>query len=339
MKIGGCSRFTLFVNDDAASGGDGLGWGTAHDDLQAALTQAATFNTDGDTANDVEAIWIAEGTYTPSTEHEPGDARSANFSLVDSVALYGGFVGNEATLAERDLSSAYITILSGDLGVIGDTTDNAYTVVYCGENIASTIDGLSITGGNADGNYDFNHLERSYGGGIYNNKGTLSLNDIALTNNSVNSAGCNSGGGGIDNHWGTMTLANCKIADNSARSEGGGIRNAGGILALTGCTITGNSSQSGGGIYGAYAVPSTLTINNSVITNNTASYGGGIYGDGNLTVTNSTFMSNSASVGGGIYTYAPGTPAFLNNSILWKNNGGDLGRDWRHCWFTKLDRD
>ena len=72
---------TLFVNDDAASGGDGLGWGTAYDDLQSALTQAATLNADADTTNDVYQIWIAEGTYYPSAELKPGDARSANFSL------------------------------------------------------------------------------------------------------------------------------------------------------------------------------------------------------------------------------------------------------------------
>ena len=40
----------LFVDDDAASGGDGLAWGTAFDDLQDALSWAETFNGDGDPA-------------------------------------------------------------------------------------------------------------------------------------------------------------------------------------------------------------------------------------------------------------------------------------------------
>lgn len=124
----------LHVDAAALAGGDGLAWGSAYDDLQDAFTQAATLNTDGDTTNDVEAVWIAEGTYTPSALLESGDARSASFSLLDDVTLYGGFVGTETTLDARDWST-HVTTLSGDLGTLDDNSDNAYTVVYCGENI------------------------------------------------------------------------------------------------------------------------------------------------------------------------------------------------------------
>ena len=74
---------TLFVDADAAPSGDGLAWGSAFNDLQTALDQAAIYNADAIAANDVDQIWIAEGTYKPTAELEPGDARSASFSLLD----------------------------------------------------------------------------------------------------------------------------------------------------------------------------------------------------------------------------------------------------------------
>ena len=132
----------LFVDADAAPGGDGLSWETAFDDLQTGLEAAAVLNADGDTGNDVDAIWIAEGVYLPSAELESGDPRSVSFSLLDGVTLYGRFAGTETSVAERDLGTTdHETILSGDLGVVDDASDNAYTVVYCGEDVEAGVDG------------------------------------------------------------------------------------------------------------------------------------------------------------------------------------------------------
>ena len=140
---------TLFVDDDASSGGDGLAWATAYEDLQTALTQAEVLNADGDTNNNVDQIWVAEGTYLPSKELSSGNARSATFSLLDGVALYGGFAGTETTLEARDWN-VHETILSGDIGEIGESADNALTVVTCPGVIETTIDGFSITAGHAE---------------------------------------------------------------------------------------------------------------------------------------------------------------------------------------------
>jgi len=150
--------------DSTAALPNGLAWSTAYPDLQDALDRAAALNTDAITENDVTQIWIAEGTYHPTAELDPGDARSASFSLLDGVSLYGGFAGDETALDQRDLS-ARTTTLSGDLGVLNDDSDNAYTVVYCGENIETTIDGFSITDGNANGDPASTAAKYS-GGGI-----------------------------------------------------------------------------------------------------------------------------------------------------------------------------
>ena len=106
-------RLTLYVDADVSVPGDGLSWSTALLDLQEALSEAAARNTDTDPANDIDQIWIAEGIYMPSAELEPGDARSAAFSLLDGVAMYGGFAGTETIIEERDIS-AHVTTLSGN---------------------------------------------------------------------------------------------------------------------------------------------------------------------------------------------------------------------------------
>ena len=310
----------LHVDVDALPGGDGAAWGSAYDDLQGALTQAAALNSDTTPTNDIDQIWIADGTYLPSGELEAGDIRSASFSMVDGVTLYGGFEGTEAALGERDLS-ANVTTLSGDLGIIDDNSDNAYTVVYCGAGIETAIDGLTVTGGNANGNVDSNHPEKIYGGGVYNG-GTLTVTNSTLSDNTA------SRGGGIYND-GTLTVTGSTISENLSEHYGGGIYNYG-TLTVTGSTISGNSASYagdyifGGGIYNY----GTLTVTGSTISENLSEhYGGGIYNyRGTLTVTDSTISGNSVIGkyninGGGIYNNN-GTLTITNSTIFGNSAGG-----------------
>ena len=311
---------TLFVDDDAASGGDGLAWVTAYDDLQSALTQAATLNSDTDAANDVDQIWIAEGVYKPSAEFEAGVPRSASFSLVDGVTLYGGFAGTEATLDTRK-PSAHITTLSGNLGIIDNTSDNAYTVVYCGRNIETAIDSILITEGKANGS-SFSHPERECGGGVYN-AGNLTITNSTFSHNSshgdgggvynvenltiMNSRFSNNSttenfscGGGICNND-NLTIIDSTISRNSAYSDGGGICNSCGDMTIIDSTISGNSATTGGGIKNN----ANLTVVNTIISDNSAigtlAAGGGIYNPfGDMIIIGSTISGNSATTGGGI---------------------------------------
>ncbi|MGD9125921.1 MAG: choice-of-anchor Q domain-containing protein [Planctomycetia bacterium] len=307
---------TLLVDADAPSGGNGFSWATAYDDLQDALAQAAAFNTDGDTTNDVTQIWIAEGTYYPSTELEPGDARSASFSLVDGVALYGGFTGTETTTEERDLET-HVTTLSGDLGVIDDTADNAYTVVYCGAGIEeAVIDGLTITAGNADGVYDSSHPERIRGAGIYNN-GVLVVNNSMLTNNLASNRG-----GGIYSDS-NITILNSILVENSAVT-GGGLYNSSEMV-ITNSTITGNMADNAGGIY---TTNDTLTINNSIVSQN---IGGELDGKNVLPMPSSLIGINPQFVDpvNGDYRLQATSPAinYGNNDLAVDQNGNPLAVD------------
>ncbi|MBN1164041.1 MAG: hypothetical protein JXB45_05660 [Candidatus Krumholzibacteriota bacterium] len=105
---------TIFVDVTATGANNGSSWTDAYTDLQTALGTAVP----GD------EIWVAAGTYKPTT----GSFRSATFQLVNGVALYGGFYGNETMIGQRDWTK-YVTVLSGDIGTVGVNTDNSYHVV------------------------------------------------------------------------------------------------------------------------------------------------------------------------------------------------------------------
>lgn len=107
----------LYVNESGSSSNNCSSWTDACD-LQTALIKA--------TAGD--EIWVAAGTYRPTARNHPTDPRSATFVVKPGVALYGGFAGTETGREQRDWQ-ANPTILSGDIGVEGDASDNSYHVV------------------------------------------------------------------------------------------------------------------------------------------------------------------------------------------------------------------
>ena len=345
----------LFVDDDAAAGGDGLAWSSAFDDLQAAIDRTSVLNSDGDLQNDIGAIWIAEGTYKPSAELEPGETRSAAFSLPEGVTLYGGFAGTEAALEDRDADPlTHETTLSGDLGIEGDIADNARTVVYCGELVEAAIDGVTVTGGNADQEvFSHEHKERREGGGVY------SVGDMTITNSTIRDNVAQAYGGGVYARGTGLTITGSTIRDNVSHNNGGGIYSMA-DLTISGSTITGNMSDSSGGGIGAEGTLTirdsrivdndtdhlgggiccgnyrsdfdTVTISNSLIARNTVDgVGAGIYVEGyndywELTVTNSTITDNtSSSGGGGICSHGP---VVINNSIVWSNDEGEISGEW-----------
>ena len=332
----------LFVDADAAEGGDGSAWASAYRDLQSALSAAETLNSDTDAGNDVDQIWIAEGVYRPSAELEAGDVRSAGFSLVDGVTLYGGFEGTEGVLGERDWSN-HETVLSGDLGVPDEAGDNAYTVVLCPEGVEAAVDGLTISQGNANGSSSSEHPEMREGGGVHNS-GTMTVRNSDVSKNSAYF------GGGVFNSRGNLTIVDCGFEENHVTLYGGAIYNTYGTVAATDSTISGNSADSSGGAlcsdrgiisltdstFSANAAErsvggairsshDTLTITGSTFEANSASStGGAIHVEwGELTIADSLLRGNTAADGGAVYNY--GTALDVTDTTISENTADDDG--------------
>ncbi|MBU0494966.1 MAG: right-handed parallel beta-helix repeat-containing protein [Chloroflexi bacterium] len=152
------------------------------------------------------------------------------------------------------------------------------------------------------------HLDEYFrcGGGIVN-KGTLTLENCVITDNTANS------GGGIWNNRGAVTAINCTISQNVADRDappgyecgsGGGIKlEGGGTLDLVNCTISDNEAKGkAGGLFVACETTATLT-NCTISGNQAADRGGGLFTKNVLYLTNCTVVHNrteAAAGGGGI---------------------------------------
>ncbi|MHC4698700.1 MAG: choice-of-anchor Q domain-containing protein [Planctomycetota bacterium] len=259
---------------DHTADGYGSSWDDAFKDLADALSAAA------ECPGIVDEIWVAEGTYKPSS-------RSASFVLLSDLAIYGGFLGGETSLDDRDYA-ANETILSGNIGAAGDDTDNTYHVVIgTGTSATAILDGFTITGGYADGS-----SEDSRGGGMYSGSASPTLRHCTFSFNYADS-----NGGGMSS-FGNPTLIDCRFSENSSDGDGGGMSSFGNPT-LIDCRFSENSSPhgNGGGMYSK----GDPTLNDCTFDGNSAGvYGGGMYISlGDPTLMNCTFNENSADGGGG----------------------------------------
>ncbi|MBN1436914.1 MAG: right-handed parallel beta-helix repeat-containing protein [Sedimentisphaerales bacterium] len=291
VDIGAYETRVIFVDASVTAGGDdGTTWTNAFDDLQKALNIAAP----GD------QIWVAKGTYYPSVQVSTCGTtteRSRAFQLLNGVTIYGGFFADEDPavfdLAQRDLQTNQ-TILSGDIGIPTDPTDNCYHVFLHTEEInldhTAVLDGVTITGGNADGEFSCND---DCGGGIYTVNGSPTINNCTfLANNAYRH-----GGGLYTMH--SPTLNQCAFINNSADS-GAGLYNFGGQPTLTDCDFIANDAYEGAGFFGSAG--SQASISDCDFSDNSASRGAAYcgYGDNSI-LTNCLFTENVAYDGGAAY--------------------------------------
>lgn len=210
-----------YVNHAATGNNDGSNWANAFNDLQDALALAVT-------CSQITEIWVAEGTY------HPGNSRTDRYHLVDQVDIFGGFPnpitwpGNNPGMADR-ITDQYPSILSGDIGVPGDNSDNIYHIVISWDIGQGTeFDGLYVMYGNADNSEPtLPNITRGYGGGIQgtSNNGQvtgLTINDCRFIENHADIFG-----GAISHFTHTtgedhMTLTHSLFEGNNAEIPNGG---------------------------------------------------------------------------------------------------------------------
>lgn len=286
-------------------------------------------------------IWVAAGTYLPTATYDNSTVtRRRAFRLASNVRLFGGFAGSETDTAQRsDFGDGELneTILSGDIGVVNDSSDNSFHVIWSAfGTVNARVDGFSIQGGVANGS---SSDDRS-GGGVYLRENNTELWSCVIKNNFA----LNNGGGGLV--WSNNRMHGCVIKENRSNGRGGGIyfvhfnlsnyqepvaenclffanfsgSEGGGAHLRGGGQVThsrfiANYAIRGGGAY----VHNQGTIANSVVANNRANISGGGLHLNHGQVLNSTVVHNQSggSNGGGIYRSGSG---LARNTVIWGNN-------------------
>ena len=251
----------LYVKEGAT--GNGTSWEDASGDLQAMMD-----------APNVKQVWVATGTYKPirelfATSNVSYNSRENSFTMVDSVKVYGGFPALGSPVWEDRNWRTNITTLSGDIGIEGDDSDNAFHVIVAsGINFTSPyltseteLNGFVVTRGNANGapNQILHHVDPTNGGGI------------------------------VSKYSNTKFL-NIKVLNNTALYNGGGIYNLNSLSTFENTVIAGNSAVIGGGVCN-YAQSSPILKNVNIVGN----HGGGFYNYPGSTgkIINATISGNS----------------------------------------------
>lgn len=267
------AQTTRYVSATATGNNDGTSWEHAFTDLQSALA----LSTAGD------QVWVAQGTYKPTA----GTDRSVSFEPVSGVQLYGGFSGTETAVSQRNWV-LYPTVLSGDIGVAGDSTDNCLNIMYLFEPDSNTVvDGFVFRHGQAVPPVPYSARSRQMcGGGLY----IMGFNGDAY----ARVAHCrfeyctarNYGGGMMINGGGTgsssaPSVVDCDFWYNRAVDSGGGMARYGGSVVerpqdVDSCRFTGNSAFNGGGVFMLHNTGTdTFAIRNCRFYQNRATQNGG----------------------------------------------------------------
>lgn len=315
-----------------------LTWTNAFTNLQDALAVVTPNN----------EIWVAQGVYYP-------DANLANsFELTNGVAIYGGFGGMTETLRNQRDWTTNITVLSGDIDQNDTTTDdkivtttnhimgdNSNHVVVLNDGYTATLDGFTITAGQA-GSGDG-------GGGLFNNGGNLTLSNLIFIGNRAEELG-----GGMYSMGGNSSLNNVTFTRNRAVRGGGLANEQGGTVDIsTGLFDRNIADLYGGAIYNPITefgegtgiiLTGTITLTFVSLYDNRASGttgpgestgdGGGIFNEGGIiNLVKSRLHSNTAKLsGGGLYspfgaTFMISQTSIYSNLARTRQGGGLYMRD------------
>ena len=323
----------VYVTMEGEGNHTGVSWNHAYPGLADPLRYAALQWSENSLyafpdTDTIRVVYVAEGIYKPqhtSFDYDfdagdiPKDAgssldqRDRAFVLVNGIKIYGGFIVDDICQGTGHCITTQIpefgtlgrtgkTVLSGDIDDDGTLDNNSYHVVIAAGGINAAIsdttalDGVTISGGNANGSGNITvnkrSISKSFGGGIYNFDASPVLKHVTITENSASD-----GGGGIYNESPASSTA---------------------APTLVNVVVSGNSADNGGGIMqGGCVNCSEITIINSTISGNSATRGGGIeLFSGALNVFNSIIYGNTASNNANVFANSPDATYNFSNSIV-----------------------
>lgn len=332
------AQTNLYVNAAASPSGTGTSWATAYDNLTTALNAA-------NSGSGAYNIYVAAGIYKPTFIPTSGIARDATFQIYrNNIKLLGGY---NATTGNRDIKNN-LTTLSGDIGTIGVTGDNAFHVLTLVNIPTSTTDSVVVEGFLIrDGNADFTSTillnqnsvatYRVTGGAIYMNQvfPNVVVRSCDFTANNANYGGAI----GVD---GTVSVSqpsimNCKFYSNSAYrvamqsiSAGGAFFTNRASCLIINCVFnnnlvsgTGGNPGYGGALYFTGNGGTNKLINCLLVNNQSLQNGGALWAENRpADLINCTIYGNDASWSGDGITFSNSTLGTITNCLIYNHSDG-----------------
>jgi hypothetical protein len=251
-----------------------------------------------------------------------------NVIVTKTVTLEGGW---DTAFTSRSADPASVSTIHGG------RTGRVISITKMSGPVSPTIDGFTITGGDATG-LGGSSTGLDTGGGIYSHLAGTTVADCIIADNVASTSG-NSYGGGLGVYSGTVTLQDSVVQENDATFGGGvylhGIANA----MLTNSDICSNTAGQAGGLYLSQSPAATLTNND--IYNNTSGYGAGLWlsgsdditlaggiwlcGSDDATLNANWITNNTADTDGGGLLLVYCDDAALENNMVVENRIGRKG--------------
>lgn len=338
-----------YVMKQAQGTGDGSSWANASGDLQKMIDELAQNNPQ----NLAGEVWVAAGTYAPQSQLISGTAYSASFRMRDGISVYGGFDADNPESSKQDRQKGTmpwdftnVTILEAAYYDHNNfawnnkwtlTSDSRHVVWFApmaneaAFSRVTTLDGVTIRGGYAQGGTGLDDFKTDRGAGVY-----MDGANAYLTNCIVKENYATGNGGGVYLKDGRVETS--LIYNNNADADGGAVYvdNRGLVLRSM---LANNSAHNGAGVYlhneqeALNDYPEYLILSTCVVSNNTMSGNGAIYCDkggvlmqntitNNNCVTATDATNSNASQTGGIYV---DEYALVVNSVIWNNPMGKTG--------------
>lgn len=327
FSIGAAQCSTIYVKPTGDDANAGTSWELAKKTVQAGLNAV----TSGD------EVWVAKGTYVEC------------ITLKSGVALYGGFIGNETALEQRNWKANETVFDANQAGSV--------IIVPTGATIDTRVDGFKITNGNwpktsspmGSGVYCSNSAITLCNNNITKNKGEAVYiywsSSAVLSNNTISG----NLGIGVD-----IQYTNGLISDNTFSANTIGILcrgwpyridirhnivcgNTEGGINLDSISLISNNYIYNNGGPGIVCNSSAPEILNNVIVGNTrlgssnpfASNGGGITCNNSSPIISGNIIAANRVMqgcGGGIFAIDAAAPTVTNNVIIgnYAATGGGL---------------
>ena len=321
--FGGIVPQVVYVDASAPGLSNGASWLTAYTRLEDALAAHPGPGV---------VFHVADGEYRP--DGATGN-RVDSFMVGSGVAILGGFAGDGAPDPDFRDPLAFETILTGDIGVPGQSADNSFHVVRIAAGDGTTLDGLFIKSGRADAAFP-----NDRGGGLSVSSGSPTIRNCRFDYNRATSGGAVDLGNAV-----SAQFIGCHFLVNRAYGNGGAVYALGANPNFIGCSFVENTADLSGGAVFSFGVG--IAFANCVFSENSSMiFGGGIYSSTGLcTITGCEFagniMLNSLNVvydgGGALYNDA-GTMTVLDSALHDNLSGDDGGAVLAKGGMTVLER-